>query len=96
MQIPTHILNLTELKTGVTALIRNVSCLDAKFINRLRAFGLIQGTPIKIIRRGLFNSSMIVLVKGTQIALRTCDAKTMSVILENQSNNTDLDKTTAS
>ncbi len=47
---------------------------------RLMDFGLIEGTPIRCVRKSPAGSPILYSVRGTMLALRTCDSRRISVL----------------
>lgn len=49
---------------------------------RLLDFGLIEGTPIRCLRKSPAGSPVIYRVRGTMLALRTADSRHIGVVTE--------------
>ena len=47
---------------------------------RLMDFGLIEGTPIRCVRKSPVGSPILYSVRETMLALRTCDSRRISVL----------------
>lgn len=47
---------------------------------RLMDFGLIEGTPIRCVRKSPAGSPILYSVRGTMLALRTCDSRRIAVL----------------
>lgn len=70
---------LSELKTGETAIINNVTT-DELFKKRLFDIGVIKGSVVKVLHSSPCGDPRAYLIKGCVIALRNCDAQKISVI----------------
>ncbi len=69
---------LREGETGrITAL-----HLRGAIRRRLLDFGLIEGTPVRCLRRSPAGSPVIYCVRGTMLALRLCDSRCICVAVE--------------
>lgn len=58
---------LSMVKVGCTVLIKEIST-DSNLASKLKLMGMFRGTPIKILSSE-YGGPMILLVRGTQIAL---------------------------
>jgi ferrous iron transport protein A len=69
---------LDQLQRGAQAAILNVGGHDAVAM-RLMEMGLYEGEPVEIVGRAPFRDPITVLVRGSRLALRTADARRITV-----------------
>lgn len=67
---------LREGESGTVCALRMSGALR----RRLMDFGLIEGTPVRCIRKSPAGSPMLYCVRGTMLALRTCDSRKITVL----------------
>ena len=69
---------LNELKIGQTAKIKKIET-ESSIKRRLLDIGLIPNSTIKCILKSPWNDPVAYEIKGTLIAIRTCDSKNILV-----------------
>lgn len=67
---------LREGESGTVSALR----LGGALRRRLMDFGLIEGTAVRCIRKSPAGSPVLYGVRGTMLALRTCDSRRIAII----------------
>ena len=69
---------LDRLRVGECATV-SALCTGGALRRRLMDFGLIEGTPVRCLRKSPAGSPVLYAVRGTMLALRTCDGRSIAV-----------------
>ncbi|GAA0126954.1 MULTISPECIES: ferrous iron transport protein A [Clostridium] len=78
-------MTLQDLKPGDIGFIKNIHC-DKKLSKRLLALGFVEGTKVLMKQTAPLGDPIIINVRGTNLAIRKKDAKTIDIDLNNNSN----------
>jgi Fe2+ transport system protein FeoA len=74
-----EVTSLNFIPEKTEAFIASVLTKDLGLVSRLKAFGVIEGTLITVLRRSAFSGPLVVLVRGCKIALRRSEAEIIKV-----------------
>ncbi|MDM5190483.1 FeoA family protein [Bacillus sp. DX4.1] len=74
-------MSLVDIKIGEKVLVKNIQSLDKLLKRRLAAFGLLEGSELRIKQKAMFNGPCTLECRGQLISIRHCDAKMIKVEL---------------
>lgn len=74
-------LTLTEVETGLVAIIDCVECSDKQIAARLSHLGFLPGTQIKVVRRAPLGDPTVFEFRGNQMSLRKSESCSIKVHL---------------
>ena len=69
---------LDRLRVGECATV-SALCTGGALRRRLMDFGLIEGTPVRCLRKSPAGSPVLYAVRGTMLALRICDGRQIAI-----------------
>lgn len=73
--------SLNRLREGQVGRVTKIA-LDGALKQRLRDFGLIEGTMVECLHANHAGSPILYRVRGTMLALRACDSRCICVVVE--------------
>ena len=71
-------LTLDRLREGACGTVSALH-MGGALRRRLMDFGLIEGTPVRCVRKSPAGSPVLYSVRGTMLALRTCDSRRIAI-----------------
>ncbi|HEK9100664.1 ferrous iron transport protein A [Bacillus pfraonensis] len=74
-------MSLVDIKIGEKALVKNIQALDKLLKRRLAAFGLSEGSELRVKQKAMFKGPCTLECRGQLISIRHCDAKMIKVEL---------------
>ncbi|MBC6971317.1 ferrous iron transport protein A [Bacillus sp. Xin] len=74
-------MSLVDIKIGEEALVKNIQALDKLLKRRLAAFGLSEGSELRVKQKAMFKGPCTLECRGQLISIRHCDAKMIKVEL---------------
>lgn len=75
-------MSLVDIKIGEKVLVKSVQSLDHQLLKRrLAAFGLSEGSELRMKQKAMFKGPCTLECRGQLISIRHCDAKMIKVEL---------------
>ncbi|MGI8361498.1 FeoA family protein [Bacillus cereus] len=74
-------MSLVDIKIGEKVLVKSIQSLDQLLKRRLAAFGLAEGSELRLKQKAMFKGLCTLECRGQLISIRHCDAKMIKVEL---------------
>ncbi|EMA6344807.1 FeoA family protein [Bacillus cytotoxicus] len=74
-------MSLVDIQIGEKVLVKSMQALDKLLKRRLAAFGLSEGSELRVKQKAMFKGPFTLECRGQFISIRHCDAKMIKVEL---------------